>query len=119
MARQLAGLALALGMAALFLVASSDAQEKKREGTIIGVLKAHKDSKDGKNTFIDVLSPGEEKPRAYHVLYDAKLKGPIPSVLSAVRAAKIGDMVELAWVETGHGPAMKSFKVLKKAAGEK
>lgn len=110
---KLAGIALL--MASLLLGALSDAQEKKREGTIIGVLKASKASKDGKNTFIDVLAPGEEKPRAYHVLYDAKIKGPIPEVLKAVRAAKVGDMVELNWVETGHGPAMKSFKVLKKS----
>ena len=111
---------VALLMTALLLGALADAaQEKKREGAIIGVLKAQKDTKDGKNTFIDVLAPGEEKARPYHVLYDPKIKGPIQSVLTAVRAAKIGDMVELEWVDTNHGPAMKSFRVLKKAAADK
>lgn len=99
----------------LLAVAATQAQEEKKTGgKIIGVVKSHKDSKDGKNTFIEVLAPGEEKPRSYHVLYDPKIKGPIPSVLKAVRAAKIDDRVELEWVGTGHGPAIKHFKVLPK-----
>lgn len=101
-------------VASFLLVADSDAQDKKREGAVIGVVKDSKASKDGKNMFLDVLAPGEEKARAYHVVYDPKIKGPVPEVLKAVREAKVGDMVELQWVETGHGPAMKSFKVLKK-----
>ncbi len=93
---------------------------KKRSGTIIGTLKSQKNTKDGKNTIIEVLAPGEEKARSYHVLWDSKIKGPIPSVLAAVRAAKVEDRVEFEWVETGHGPAIRSFQVVKKGArGEK
>jgi len=66
-----------------------------------------------------VLAPGENKARKYHVLYDPEIKGPIDSVLAAVRAAKVGDVVELKWVSTGHGPAMNSFQIFKKARGGK
>jgi len=115
---KLAGIGIAL---VLLLMAApvSDAQEKKREGRVVGVVQGQKDSRDGKNTFIDVLAPGEERARSYHVLYDAEIKGPIPSVLKAVRAAKVGDRVELEWVETGHGPAIKSFQVLKSTDDKK
>jgi hypothetical protein len=94
-------------------------EEKPKTGTIIGELKSQKDTPDGKNTFIEVLAPGEERPRRYHVLYDGKAKEPVESVLAAVRAAKVGDRVEFAWVQTGHGPAIKTFKVLKKAEDKK
>ena len=87
--------------------------DKPRSGKIIGELKSQKNTPDGKNTFIDVLAPGEEKARSYHVLYDPDAKGPIAPVLTAVRAAKAGDRVELEWVQTGHGPEIKAFKVLK------
>jgi hypothetical protein len=91
--------------------------EKPKSGTVVGELKSQKNTADGKNTIIEVLAPGEEKARSYHVLYDAKIKGPIETVLAAVRAAKVGDRVELEWVQTGHGPAIKAFQVLKKAGG--
>jgi len=89
-------------------------ERKEKSGTIIGELKSMKNINDGKNTMIEVLSPGEEKARSYFVNHDPKIKGPIPDVLKAVRAAKVGDKVEFEWVGTGHGPAIKSFKVLKK-----
>jgi hypothetical protein len=92
-------------------------EEKPKTGTIIGELKSRKDTPDSKNTFIEVLAPGEEKPRRYHVLYDAKAKGPVKSVLAAVRAANVGDRVRFGWVQTGHGPAIKEFQVLRKGAG--
>lgn len=88
-------------------------EQKPKSGRIIGQLKSQKNTPDGKNTFVEVLAPGEEQPRRYHVLYDAKIKGPIEPVLAAVRAAKVGDVVEFEWVQTGHGPAIKSFKVFK------
>jgi hypothetical protein len=104
----------------LFLCAAANAQDdKKRSGKVIGTVQAQKDSKDGKNTTIDVLAPGEEKARGYHVLYDPKAKAPIASVLKAVRAAHKGDLVELEWVDTSHGLAIKSFHVLKKAVETK
>ena len=61
---------------------SAAAQEPKpKSGKVIGELKSQKNTPDGKNTFIEVLAPGEEKPRKYHVLYDPKIKGPIDNVL--------------------------------------
>ena len=92
--------------------------EDQRSGTIVGELKAKKDVNDGKNTQIEVLAPGEEKPRSYHVIYDQHAKGPIPEVLHAVRAAHVGDRVEFEWSATGHGPAITKFKVVKAAAGD-
>jgi hypothetical protein len=95
--------------------------DEPRLGTIIGELKSQTDTNDKKNTIIEVLAPGEEKPRKYHVLYDPEIKGPIAAVLKDVRAAKVGDRVEFEWVQTGHGPAIKTFRVLKKgdASGKK
>ena len=106
--------------ACIVVASAADAQEdKKRTGSVIGTVQSQKPSKDGKNTFIEVLAPGEEKPRSYHVVYDAKIKGPIEAVLKAVRAAKVGERVELDWVETGHGPAIKAFRVLTKSGDKK
>jgi hypothetical protein len=92
--------------------------QEPRSGTVTGELKAKKDTQDGRNTVIDVLAPGEERPRSYHVQYDEKAKGPLPEVLKAVRAAEVGDRVEIDWVATGHGPAIKKFQVAKKGSGE-
>ncbi len=101
---------------ALLLVGFVDAaqDQKKRSGMITGVLKSQKKTPNGKNTVIEVLAPGEEKARSYRVQYDPKVKGPIESVLKAVRAAKVGDRVQLEWVDTGEGLAIKKFEVLKK-----
>jgi hypothetical protein len=93
--------------------------EETRSGTIVGDLKSKKDSKDGKNVVIEVLAPGEEKARSYHVQYDQKIKGPLPDVVKAVREAEVGDKVEFEWVATGHGPAITKFKVFKRGAGGK
>jgi uncharacterized protein YidB (DUF937 family) len=93
--------------------------QETRSGTVVGDLKSKKDVNDGKNVAVEVLAPGEEKARSYHVQYDQKAKGPLPDVLKAVREAGVGDKVEFDWVATGHGPAITKFKVLKKAAGEK
>ena len=95
-------------------LSSAGQEEKKKGGTVIGTLQSEKKTKDGHNSMIDVLAPGEEKARTYFVNYDPKIKGPIPSVLKAVREAKIGDRVELEWVGTNHGPAITAFRVLKK-----
>jgi hypothetical protein len=108
-----------LFIALLMMGSTLDAQDKKRSGTLTGEIKSTKPTPNGKNTNIEVLAPGEEKARSYRVLYDAKVKGPIPSVLEAVRAAKVGDRVQLEWVDTGEGLAIKSFQVLKKGGGDK
>jgi hypothetical protein len=94
-------------------------EDKPKTGTIIGELKSKQDTKDGKNTMIEVLAPGEEKPRRYHVQYDPKAKAPIKSVLNLVRAAKVGDKVEFEWVQTNHGPMITEFKVFRKGAESK
>ena len=101
---------------ALLVVCAMDAaqEQKKRSGKLIGELKSQKNTPNGKNTIIEVLASGEEKARSYRVLFDPKAKGPITSVLEAVRAAKVGDRVQLEWVDTGEGLAIKSFEVLKK-----
>jgi hypothetical protein len=90
---------------------------EKRSGTISGVIKAKKEQ--GKNVVIEVLAPGEEKPRPYFVQHDPKIKGPMPEVLKAVRAAKVGDRVVFDWEATGHGPAMVKFEVFKKGDKKK
>jgi hypothetical protein len=43
------------------------------------------------------------------------VKGPMPEVLKKVRAAKVGDRVQLEWIDTGEGLAITAFQVLKKA----
>src|SRR5262245_20094410 len=67
--------------AALFVLCGAGIEasgQEPRSGTVTGEVKAKKDSKDGKNTVIEVLAPGEEKSRSYHVQYDEKIKGPLP-----------------------------------------
>lgn len=91
------------------------AEPETKGGVGRGELKSTKNINNNKNTMIEVLSPGEEKPRKYFVNHDAKLMGPPPKVLDAVRHAKVGDMVEFDWVQTNHGPAITAFKVTKKA----
>jgi hypothetical protein len=88
-------------------------KDEKRSGTIAGEVKGTKPQ--GKNVVIEVLAPGEEKARSYFVQFDPKIKGPIPEVLSAVRAAKVGDQVILDWEATGHGPAIVKFEIRRKA----
>ena len=76
-------------------------------------MKGQKDVNDGKNVHLEVLAPGEEKARSYHVMHDPKIKGGDRKILAEVRMAKAGDRVEIEWVATGHGPAIKAFKILK------
>src|SRR5262245_45236648 len=91
----------------LMLCDLSVAQDnKKRSGTVTGEMKSTKASPNGKNQLIEVLAPGEEKARSYRVNYDPKAKAPLADVLTAVRAAKVGDRVQLDWIDTGEGLAM-------------
>jgi len=101
-----------------FVVAfgGADAQEKRRTGVMTGEIKSSKASPNGKNTILEVLAPGEEKARIYRVMYDPAAKAPIQKVLTAVRAAKVGDQVRFEWIDTGEGLAMTTFQVLRKAA---
>jgi hypothetical protein len=95
--------------------AAGDSKEV-RSGTIAGEIKSKKE--EGKNIVIEVLAPGEEKARSYFVQFDPGIKAPIPDVLEAVRAAKVGEKVVFDWEATGHGPAIVKFKVAGKG-GEK
>ncbi|HSQ54953.1 MAG TPA: hypothetical protein VLM40_04335, partial [Gemmata sp.] len=88
------------------------APAEARKGTISGVIRAMEEKNH--NVTIQVLAPGEEKARSYFVQFDPKIKGPIPEVLKAVKAAKVGDSVAFDWVATNHGPAIVKFEVLKK-----
>ena len=117
MIRKIVGMSLLVGL--LLVCSSAHTQETKKPFTVIGELKTQKDTKDGKNTTIEVLAPGEEKARSYHVTYDPKIKGPVPAILAAVRAAKIGERVEMECISTNHGPAIVSFRVLKKGGEPK
>jgi hypothetical protein len=103
----------------VFAAAGTDAagQDEKKTGTISGVVKSLKEK--NKNVEIEVLAPGEEKPRGYFVQYDPKAKAPIESVLKAVRHAKVGDQVIFDWVATNHGPAIIKFEILKKTDEKK
>lgn len=82
----------------------------QRSGKVTGTICSKKEQ--GKNVVIEVLAPGEEKPRAYFVQFDPKLQAPIPEMLAAVRAAPVGAKVHLEWVATGHGPAIVRLEVL-------
>ncbi|MBM3994107.1 MAG: hypothetical protein FJ303_08125 [Planctomycetes bacterium] len=94
--------------------------KKKRTGTLVGEIKSSKVSPNGKNQIIEVLASGEEKARTYRVQYDPSVKGPIPKVLEAVKAAKVGDRARLEWIDTGEGLAITAFQLLKKMEdGEK
>src|SRR5438270_47609 len=100
---------LALGLVgpALAAPAPQKADDKKAE------------KEQNNNVVIEVLAPGEEKARSYFVQHDPKVKGPIPDVLKAVRAAGVGDKVVFDWEATNHGPAIVKFEVLKKTADKK
>jgi hypothetical protein len=105
-----------LVLALLLACGLADGQEKKkRTGSLTGELKSQKATPNGKNVIIEVLAAGEEKARPYRVNYDPQVKGPIPKVLEAVRAAKVGERVQLEWIDTGEGLAITSFSVLKKS----
>jgi hypothetical protein len=93
--------------------------KERRTGSVTGEIKSRKDTPNGRNVIIEVLASGEEKPRPYRVQYDQKAKGPIPDVLAAVRAARVGDRVQLDWIDTGEGLAIKKFEVIKKKEDKK
>lgn len=113
---------LSFVLAFVALCTFSDAQEKdkkKRTGSVTGELKSRKDTPNKKNVFIEVLAAGEEKARTYRVQYDPKIKAPIADVLAAVKAAAIGERVQLDWIDTGEGLAITAFQVLKKKTDDK
>jgi hypothetical protein len=111
---------MTLVMAVLALCSTGTAQEKKkRTGMLTGEITSKKNTPNGKNVIIEVLAPGEEKARPYRVQYDPAVKGPIPKILAAVRAANVGDQVRFEWIDTGEGLAMTTFQVVRKGGDKK
>ena len=99
------GVVLALGL----LSGPGQAQLKKlRTGTTIGELKSIGTAKNKRDTIIEVLSPGEEKPRRYTVGAQQK------ELAAAVRAAQPGQRVEIDWFDTVEGLCVERFRVLAK-----
>jgi hypothetical protein len=90
-----------------------DKDKKKRTGMVVGELQSRKDAPNKINVLVEILAAGEEKARQYRVAYDPKVKGPMPEVLKSVKAANIGDRVQIDWVE-GEGYNITAFQVLKK-----
>jgi hypothetical protein len=88
---------------------AADGKAERPSGTGIGEVRSVKNTPNGKNATIEVLQPGEEKPRSYFVNHVPERKGPDPEVLATVRAAQVGDRVRFEWVQTNHGPAITKF----------
>jgi hypothetical protein len=87
--------------------ATDAAQLKKlRTGTAIGQLQTVSPAKNKRDIIIDVLSPGEEKPRSYTVGAQQK------SVVAAVQGAKVGDRVEIEWFDTVEGLCVEKFRAV-------
>ena len=82
--------------------------KKLRTGTTIGELRSVNAAKNKRDTVIEVLAPGEEKPRRYTVGAQQK------ALVAAVNAAKIGDRVEVEWFDTSEGLCIEKFQVLTK-----
>jgi hypothetical protein len=99
------------------LVATGDASyaqlKKLRTGTTIGELKSVKPAKNKRDVEIEVLAPGEEKARRYTVGAQQK------ELMAAVKAATVGDRVEIEWFDTVEGLCVDKFQVLKKDKNEK
>ena len=94
--------------------------EKERTGTLIGELKSRKDSKNGKSVSLEILAPGEDKPRRYLVAYnpkDPKAEAPFRELRAKVYTASVGDRVRIDWVNAPKGSEggffVTAFEVLK------
>jgi hypothetical protein len=115
-------IAVSFVAALLTMVALSEstvAQDKtKRTGTVVGEMVSRKDAPNKINVLVEILGAGEEKARQYRVAYDPKVKGPKADVLKAVKAATIGDRVQIDWIE-GEGYNITAFQVLKKKEEKK
>lgn len=84
--------------------------QKVRTGTTIGELKSVSPAKNKRDLEVEVLAPGDEKARRYTVGAQQK------DVLVAVKAAAVGDRVEIGWFDTVEGLCVEKFLVLKKGA---
>ncbi|MCE9532566.1 MAG: hypothetical protein K8T89_15825 [Planctomycetes bacterium] len=101
---------IALFAFTLFVVEGdrASAQLKKlKTGTTIGELKTVEAAKNKRDTIVEVLAPGEIKPRHYTVGAQQR------EVLALVKAAKIGERVEIEWYDTVERLCVDKFQVLK------
>lgn len=108
---------LRMMMGVCILLAAGTAKEadgsqlkKLRVGTTLGELKSVSPAKNKRDIEIEVLASGEEKARRYTVGAQQK------EILTAVKAAAVGDRVEIEWYDTIEGLCVDKFRVLKKGA---
>jgi len=100
--------------------AAQENAKKRRTGTVIGELKSRKETNKGKNVILEILAAGEERARAYAVLYDPKTKGPNAEVLATLNTAKIGDRVKCDWAYLDEGgPVVMGLQVFRKTDAKK
>lgn len=103
-----------LGLAMFWLSDASmgSAQEKRRTGTLSGVVIDKGNSKDGRNGWVEVKADGEEKGRRYWPVGDPKVGGPDREILAAIRKVDAGSRVRMEWVDAGDGNDITKFEVL-------
>ena len=103
-----------LGLAILWLtdISRSAAQEKRRTGTLSGVVIDKGDSKDGRNGWVEVKADGEEKGRRYWPVGDPKVGGPNREILAAMRKVEKGTRVRMEWVDAGDGKDITKFELM-------
>ncbi len=96
--------------------------DKERTGTVSGELKSRTEAKNGRSVTLEILASGEEKARRYFVAYNPKdptAEKPFKELLAKVNAAKIGDRVQIAWVNNPKGSEggffVTDFEILKKS----
>ncbi len=111
-------LARVLGVCVVIALLAADqaggAQLKKlRTGTTVGELKSVSPAKNKRDLEVAVLAPGEERARRYTVGAHQK------ELLVVVKAAEVGDRVEVEWFDTVEGLCVDKFQVLKKAREQK
>ncbi len=109
-----------LGFCALTLLfsllsADTTAQDKRRTGTIVGLVTDKGNSKTMNNAWVEVKADGEEKGRKYWPAADRKIGGPDREILAAIRTVAIGARVQIEWIDAGDGKDISKFQVLKPA----
>ena len=88
------------------------ADEKRRTGSLSGVVIEKGNSKDGKNGWVEIKADGEEKGRRYWPAADRKVGGPDRDILALIRKVEIGSRVRMEWIDAGDGKDISKFEVL-------
>jgi hypothetical protein len=104
---------LALIVFALTCPTATAQLKKLRTGTTIGELKSINPAKNTRDTILEVLSPGEEKPRRYTVGAHQK------DILVKVKSAKAGERVQIEWYDTVEGLCVDKFEALAAAGARR